>query len=109
MHVENNAFVEIPGMRGLRIARLGQVDGKTLEVIEAAQGVIIPALTHPSEENGKVLSGSLRFMRDGVVRVLKQGDTWHVEANRSQGPHVVLEDGTRVAILRQGRSAFDVV
>jgi quercetin dioxygenase-like cupin family protein len=107
--LENMSFVEIPGLRGLRIARLGQRAGKTLEVIDASKGVIIPAMTHPSSENGRVLSGSLKFMRDGVVRVLKAGDTWKVEANRAQGPHVVLEDGTRVAILRDGKSALDVV
>lgn len=102
-------FAEIPGLRGLRIARIGQYAGKTLEVLEAAKGVVVPALTHPSGETGRVLSGSLRFMRDGVVRDLKAGDSWRVEANQAQGPHVVLEDGTRVAILRDGKSALDVV
>lgn len=102
-------FVELPGMRGLRLARLGQHLGQTLEVLEAAHGVVVPALTHPSAETGRVLSGSIRFMQDGVVRDLKTGDTWHVEAGRPQGPHVVLEDGTRVAILRDGKSALDVV
>jgi len=108
-NVDKVPFVEIPGMRGLRVARIGQVNGRTLEVIEAAHGVIIPALTHPSGESGKVLAGSLRFMQDGVVRILKTGDTWRVEANKSQGPHVVVEDGTRVAVLRDGRSALDIV
>lgn len=102
-------FAEIPGLRGLRIARLGQYAGKTLEVLEAAKGVVVPALTHPSAERGRVLSGCLRFMQDGVVRDLKAGDSWSVEAGRMQGPHLVLEDGTRVAILRDGRSALDVV
>jgi quercetin dioxygenase-like cupin family protein len=102
-------FVEIPGLRGLRVARLGQRDGKTLEVIEAAAGVIIPAMTHPSAEHGRVLAGALRFMQDGVVKTLHAGDTWDVAANAPQGPHVVVENGTRVAVLRDGKSAFDVV
>lgn len=101
------AFSEIPGLRGLRVARLGQRDGKTLEVIEAAKGVIIPAMTHPSGESGRVLHGSLRFMRAGIMEELHAGATWRVEANQAQGPHVSLEDGTRVVILRDGRSAFD--
>ena len=107
--LENLSFVDIPGLRGLRVARLGQRDGKSLEIIDASKGVIIPAMLHPSHESGRVLSGSLKFMQDGVVRVLGAGDTWEVEANRAQGPHVVLEDGTRVAVLRDGKSAFDVV
>jgi quercetin dioxygenase-like cupin family protein len=102
-------FVEIPGMRGLRIARLGQVGNRTLEVIEASHDVVFPAMTHPSGESGKVISGVLRFMKDGEVRTLLAGDTWRVEAGQTQGPHVALADGTRVAILRDGKSAFDVM
>ena len=64
-------------------------------------------MTHPSGESGRVLKGSLRFMRAGIMEVLHEGATWRVEANQTQGPHVSLEDGTRVAILRDGRSAFD--
>ena len=109
MNVPSAAFTEIPGMRGIRVARLGAVRGRTLEVIEAARGVIIPAMKHPSGESGRVLAGSLRFMKDGIVRTLRAGDTWRIEANQAQGPHVVVEDGTRVAILRDGKSALDVV
>jgi quercetin dioxygenase-like cupin family protein len=110
--LDDHAFVEIPGLRGLRVARLTAAadgSGRTLEVIEGAKGVIIPAMTHPSAEHGKVVSGSLRFMREGVVRTLSPGDTWEVAAGAHQGPHVILEDGTRVAVLRDGKSAFDVV
>ena len=102
------SFVEVPGMRGLRIARVGQADGTTLEIVDAVKGVVIPAMTHPSAEQGRVLSGSLRFFQGESTRVLNEGDTWDLDANVAQGPHVVLEDNTRVAILRKGRSALDV-
>jgi quercetin dioxygenase-like cupin family protein len=107
--LDDARFVEIPGMRGLKLARLGQANGKTLEVIDAAKGVTIPAMTHPSAEHGRVLKGRVRFMQAGQVRELTVGDTWDVAANVSQGPHVILEDDTRVALLRDGKSAFDVV
>ncbi len=100
------AFVEIPSLRGLRLARIGQADGKTLEVIEAVKDVVIPALTHPSAEKGRVLSGSLRFGQDGGFRVLHAGDTWEVAAGTAQGPHIVLENDTCVIILRDGESAL---
>ena len=105
--LHDDAFVEIPGLRGLKIARLAHASGKTLEVIEVAKGVVIPAMTHPSAESGRVLQGALRFMREGEVKDLHAGDTWHVDADAHQGPHVALEDGTRVAVLRDGRSSFD--
>lgn len=101
-----DAFVEIPSLRGLRLARVGQADGKTLDVIEAVKDVIIPALTHPGSEKGRVLSGSLRFFQDGESRVLSAGDTWEVAGGTPQGPHIVLENDTRVLILRDGESAL---
>ena len=101
------AFIEMPGMRGLRVARVGQADGKTLEVVEAVKDVIIPAMTHPSSERWRVLSGALRFYSEGNVKELRGGDSWEVAAGQHQGPHVVLEDGTKVAILREGASALD--
>ena len=101
-------LTDVPGMRGLRIARIGQADGRTLEVVEAVKGVIIPAMQHPSSERGRVLAGAIRFMRDGVVVELRTGDTWEVPAGAHQGPHVVLDDDTRVAILRDGKSSLDV-
>lgn len=102
------AFVEFPGMRGLRIARVGQADGKTLEIIEGVKDVIIPAMQHPGAEQGRVLSGAIRFMQEGTGRTLRAGDVWSVEAGAPQGPHVFLENDTRVAILRDGKSALDV-
>jgi len=100
------AFIEIPSLRGLRIARIGQADGQTLEVIEAVKDLIIPMMTHPSSEKGRVLNGALRFVTGNDVRVLSTGDTWELDAHTAQGPHVVLDDDTRVVILRNGESAL---
>lgn len=103
----DEAFIELPGMRGLRLARLGQADGKTLEVIEGVKGVVIPMLQHPGTEKGRVLSGKVRLVIEGEARVLEKGDTWEVAGDTEQGPHVFLED-SRVVILRDGKSAYDV-
>lgn len=102
------AFQEFPGMRGLRFARVGQADGKTLEVIEAVKGVVIPAMTHPSREQGRVLEGSMKLVVDGEGKTMNQGDTWEVAADQNQGPHMVLSDFCRVLLLRDGKSALDI-
>jgi quercetin dioxygenase-like cupin family protein len=107
--LERADYIEFPGMRGLRIAQLGrQQDGRTLEIVEAVKGVVIPMLAHPAAEHGKVLSGRVRFMHDGDVKEYGPGDTWDVPPGQSQGPHVILEDQTRIALLRDGRSALDI-
>lgn len=102
-----SAFVELPGLRGLRLARVGQADGTTLEVVEASKGVVIPAMQHPGRERARLLSGALRFMQGGKMRDYRAGDEWVVEGGTSQGPHVVMADGTKIVVLREGRSAFD--
>jgi quercetin dioxygenase-like cupin family protein len=103
-----SAFTDFPGMRGLRIAEVAHADGKSLQIVEAVAGVVIPMATHPSSEKGKVLSGKIRFVIAGEGKVLEPGDVWEVPANTPQGPHTSLEDGTKVAILRDGKSAYDV-
>ncbi len=103
----SSAFVEVPGLRGLRIARVGQKDGTTLEVVQAVKGVVVPATTHPGSERGRVVSGALRFMQDGVITDLRAGEGWETAANEGQGPHLVLEDGTCVVVIRDGRSGYD--
>lgn len=100
------AFMELPGMRGLRLARLGQADGKTLEVIEGVKGVVIPMLHHPGGEKGRVLTGKLRIVVGGAARIVSKGDTWEVPGGTEQGPHMFLDD-SRVIILRDGKSAYD--
>jgi anti-sigma factor ChrR (cupin superfamily) len=102
-----SAYVEVPGLPGLRIARVGQNDGTTLEVVQAVKGVVVPATTHPGTERGRVVSGALRFMQDGRVTDLRAGDGWETAANEGQGPHVVLEDGTCIVVIRDGRSGYD--
>lgn len=102
----DEAFVELPGMRGLRMARVGQADGKTLEVVDAVKGVVIPVMHSPGFERGRVLHGKLRLILAGEAREVTAGDTWEVPAGGEQGPHLVVDDA-RVVILREGASAFD--
>lgn len=100
------AFVEMPGMRGIRVARVAASDGRSLEYIEATKDMVLPAMTHPSREEGRVLSGKILFMQEGHSRMLQTGDTWTVEADQHQGPHVVVEDAL-VAVFHHGKSAYD--
>lgn len=101
-----DAFFEVPGMRGLRVAHLGAADGKTLEIIEAVEGVVIPHMVTRGNERGRVLQGKIRFHQGDSSRVLQDGDTWELGENAPHGPHIFLA-ATRLAILRDGPGAFD--
>lgn len=101
-----DAFFEVPGMRGLRVAHVGTADGKTLEIIEAVEGVVIPHMVTRGSEKGRVLAGKIRFHQGDASRVLQTGDTWELVENSPHGPHIFLA-ATQLAILREGPGAFD--
>lgn len=104
--VPDSAFMEVPGLRGIRVARIGRAGDKVLEVIAGVKDAVIPMRTCDGREQGRVLSGSLRFMREGEITALRPGDRWDIPAGEPQGPHVVLEPDTRVLVLREGEAAL---
>jgi hypothetical protein len=104
--VPDAAFVEVPGLRGIKVARIGSAGDKTLEVIAGVKNAVIPMRTCEGREQGRVLSGSLRFMREGEITELRPGDRWDIPGGEHQGPHVVLEPDTRVLVLREGEAAL---
>ena len=104
--IPEHAFVEVPGLRGIKIARVGSSANTVLEVIAGVKDAVIPLRTCEGREQGKVLSGGLRFMREGEITELRTGDRWDIPAGEPQGPHVVLDTDTRVLVLREGEAAL---
>ena len=104
--VPEDAFNEVPGLRGIKVARIGSAGGKVLEVIAGVKDAVIPVRTCEGREQGRVLSGGLRFMREGEITQLRPGDRWDIPGGEPQGPHVVLEADTRVLVLREGETAL---
>lgn len=98
------AFIEVPGMRGLRIAELGSSEGKSLQVLEAVKGVIIPRMVSESIERVRVLEGRVQFHDGRGACVLGPGDVREVPAGEAHGPHIFLEP-SRLAILRDDAAA----
>ncbi len=104
--VPDAVFTEVPGLRGIKVARIGASGERVLEVIAGVTDAVIPVRTCSGREQGRVLSGRLRFMREGEITELRPGDRWDIPGGEPQGPHVVLEPDTRVLVLRDGDSAL---
>lgn len=96
-----SAYVDVPGMPGVRVATLGK-DGNTLQFVQAVKGAVVPAMHESGKQRLRVMAGALRFMQDGALRDLRAGDQVEIDAGEEHGPHVVLEDGTRLLVLREG-------
>lgn len=100
-----DAYIEVPGMRGLRIAELGRSGGKSLRVLEAVKGVVIPRMVSEGLERVRVLEGRVQFHDGRGACVLAAGDVREVSAGEAHGPHIFLES-SRLAILREDAPAL---
>jgi len=59
-------------------ARRVQGDQVTLAVVELGPDAVVPEHRHPSEQNGIVLQGELRFRIGDEERILVPGGTWRI-------------------------------
>jgi quercetin dioxygenase-like cupin family protein len=62
---------------GIRARRV-QGDQLTLAVVELDPDAVVPEHTHPSEQNGIVITGSMRFRVGDEERLLGPGGTWRI-------------------------------
>ena len=62
---------------GIRARRV-EGDQVTLAVVELDPNAVVPEHTHPSEQNGLVISGAMRFRVGDEERLLGPGGTWRI-------------------------------
>lgn len=62
---------------GIRARRV-QGDQVTLAIVELDPNAEVPEHTHPSEQNGMVIRGQMRFRVGDEERVLGPGGTWRI-------------------------------
>lgn len=72
-------------------ARMVHSELITMAIVELAPNSAVPAHQHPNEQLGFVISGSIQFTVDGVMRQRGPGETWRILANVPHeaiaGPH----------------------
>ena len=62
---------------GIRARRV-EGDQVTLAIVELDPHAVVPEHTHPSEQNGIVIRGEMRFRVGEEERVLGPGGTWRI-------------------------------
>lgn len=62
---------------GIRARRV-EGDQVTLAIVELDPNATVPEHTHPSEQNGMVIRGEIRFRVGDEERVLGPGGTWRI-------------------------------
>lgn len=62
---------------GIRARRV-EGDQVTLAIVELDPNATVPEHTHPSEQNGMVIRGEMRFRVGDEERLLGPGGTWRI-------------------------------
>lgn len=62
---------------GIRARRV-EGDQVTLAIVELDPNAVVPEHTHPSEQNGLVITGEMRFRIGAEERLLGPGGTWRI-------------------------------
>jgi quercetin dioxygenase-like cupin family protein len=62
---------------GIRARRV-EGDQVTLAIVELDPNAAVPEHTHPSEQNGMVITGEMRFRVGDEERLLGPGGTWRI-------------------------------
>ena len=57
----------------------------TMVFFDLAAGAVVPEHSHPHEQMGTVLKGSLELVLDGEKRIVKEGDAYHVPSKMVHG------------------------
>lgn len=61
-----------------------------LSLVELDEGAVVPTHSHPHEQMGMLIAGTLEFTVAGVTRKLVAGDRWRIPGGV---PHSVKAEG----------------
>jgi quercetin dioxygenase-like cupin family protein len=89
--------------------RARRIEGEqiTLAIVELKPNSVVPEHTHPNEQIGFVIQGSLTFTIDGETRELGPGGTWKILSMRPHQVTVGPEGAIVVDVFSPTRSDWD--
>jgi unsaturated pyranuronate lyase len=90
-----SSLIPIQVWNGVRARRV-QGDQLTLAIVELDPGAVVPEHRHPSEQNGMVISGEVRFRVGSEERRLGPGGTWRILGNV---PHSVVTGADGAVVI----------
>jgi quercetin dioxygenase-like cupin family protein len=85
-------------------ARRIEGENMTLAIVELKPNAIVPEHTHPNEQMGFVIQGSVTFTIDGETRDLGPGGTWRILSMRPHDVSVGPEGAIVVDVFSPVRS-----
>lgn len=85
------------------------VDGRdcALSVVELEPGSVVPEHSHPNEQLGLVVSGSVSFRIGDEERDLSQGGTWYIPPDVPHEVHVGPQGAVIVDVFSPPRADWE--
>ena len=96
---------------GIRARRV-EGDQVTLAIVELDPNAVVPEHTHPSEQNGLVITGELRFRIGEEERLLGPGGTWRILGGVPHAATAGPEGAVVIDVfspIREDWNAFEVL
>jgi quercetin dioxygenase-like cupin family protein len=72
-------------VEGVRLKSMIHGVSTHLTEVRFVAGAVVPEHSHPHEQTGYLISGSLRFFGDGEDTVVRPGDCWNFPSGISHG------------------------
>jgi quercetin dioxygenase-like cupin family protein len=87
------------------------VDGRdcALSVVELEPNSVVPEHSHPNEQLGVVLSGSVSFKVADEERELAQGGTWYIPPNVPHEVHIGPEGAVLIDVFSPPRDDWQTL
>jgi quercetin dioxygenase-like cupin family protein len=91
---------------GIRARRV-EGDQVTLAIVELDPNAAVPEHTHPSEQNGLVITGEMRFRVGDEERLLGPGGTWRILGGVPHSAQAGPEGAVVIDVFSPIRSDWD--
>lgn len=92
-------------LAGVRLGSLVHGERTHLTEVRFVKGAVVPEHSHPHEQTGYLVSGSLRFFGPGGETVVRPGDCWCFPSGVAHGAEA-LEDSVVIEVFSPIREDY---
>jgi quercetin dioxygenase-like cupin family protein len=90
---------------GIRMKTLVYGEKSLMTEFRLSKGADLPAHQHPHEQTGYLVSGRIDLTIDGIVHVVRPGDSWCIPGGVTHSAKV-LEDAVAVEVFAPVREDY---
>lgn len=90
---------------GIKIKTLNYGENMLTTEVLLEKGSLLPEHSHPNEQSGYLVKGSIKLYINGIAKIMKPGDSWSIDANINHKAEV-LEDSVALEVFSPLREDY---